>query len=112
MIFVTLDTATATENYKTIQTTIMFIIVSTYTMGMAMKIMYYCFFHPWAELIRPRKLGEYNSSCVLFSKQIDYGCNLKGCNIVCKSNKARDLKRYRSIRMLAGDVAINLNLEC
>ena len=76
------------------------------------KILFYCACHPWAELIRPRRIGEYSSSLVLFSKQVDYSCNLRGCSVVCKSNKARDLERYRSIRMAAGNVELELGLEC
>ena len=54
-----------------------------------------------------------SSSMVLFSKQVDYSCNLRGgCAVECKSNKARDLERYRSIRMAAGNVELELGLEC
>ena len=58
-------------------------------------------------------MGEYSSSLVLFSKQVDYSCNLRGggCSVVCKSNKARDLERYRSIRMAAGNVELELGME-
>ena len=34
------------------------------------QILFYCACHPWAELIRPRRFGEYSSSMVLFSKQV------------------------------------------
>ena len=59
-----------------------------------------------------------SSSMVLFSKQVDYSCNLRPytcpytCAVECKSNKARDLERYRSIRMAAGNVELELGLEC
>ena len=44
--------------------------------------------------------------------QVDYSCNLRGCSVVCKSNKERDLERYRSIRMAAGNVEVELGYEC
>ena len=46
--------------------------------------------------------------------QVDYSCNLRGCSVVCRSNKARDLERYRSIRMAAaaGKVELEVEIEC
>ncbi|TRY70108.1 hypothetical protein TCAL_15011 [Tigriopus californicus] len=74
------------------------VVVALYICGMGMKIFFYCWCHPWAELIRPQSYTQYNGSVVVFSKHIDYHVDIRRCRVRLSQNLESDRKRYKSMK--------------
>lgn len=99
MIYLAKDTVTKTSNFLDIYTTMVIIIMTCYCVGMALKVFFYLWCHPWAELVRPQSFCRFATSCICCSKQVDISVN-GCCQIEMTGNKATDIQRYKSISML------------
>lgn len=56
MIVVAKDTITSTTEFQHAYLVIVFVCLGCYLISMSLKILFYCFCHPWSTLIRPTKL--------------------------------------------------------
>ena len=95
MLYLSQFTITQTSNFREIHFTISFIVTALFLCGMSLKFLFYIWLHPWAELIRPKSIIEWTSSCVVLSK-------IFHCEISKKGKCCRVIPRGNSIRKTSG----------
>ena len=67
MMYLARFTATKTPNFSDIYSGILIVVSVTYFIGTLLKVVFYMWCHPWSELIRPRRLGEFETSFTVLS---------------------------------------------
>jgi hypothetical protein len=95
MIWLGSRTETSSKDFAYIYMIVTAIIVGCYVSGMALKVLFYCFCHPWAELIRPIKLTKFASSVVVMGRAIEYSVDLAKCSVKLKPDREYDRRRCR-----------------
>lgn len=98
MLSLVMSKVDATSDKFDEATVLAILVVVLYITGMGMKIFFYCWCHPWAELIRPRSYTQYSGSVVVMSKHIDFHVDIKRCRFKFSKNLESDRKRYKSIK--------------